>query len=135
MRVMVSAARVRGWESLISRVQGCLFASAADYTRIFGDSNGLLLWSRCRKHKEHEEEQRPQRGFEFLGSVHRLGTCMGMFFSSGREVGKSTTGRELRALLGWRVVDLDEEFCRRVENITVLLEKYGFAAYFAEIPR
>lgn len=45
-------------------------------------------------------------------------------------VGKSTTGRLLGPLLGRRVVDLDEEFCGRVENITVFLEKHGYAAYF-----
>lgn len=35
-------------------------------------------------------------------------------------------------LLGRPLVDLDEEFCRRVENITVYLRERGYAAYFRQ---
>jgi shikimate kinase len=38
----------------------------------------------------------------------------------------------LAPLLGRPLVDLDEEFCRRVENITLYIRERGYAAYFRQ---
>lgn len=44
-------------------------------------------------------------------------------------VGKSSVGRELAPLLNRKLIDLDDEFCARVENIGAYLEAKGYTAY------
>ncbi|WP_213805873.1 shikimate kinase [Granulicella sp. dw_53] len=44
-------------------------------------------------------------------------------------VGKSAAGRFVASMLGRDFIDLDEEFCARVEPIRSYLDRYGYAAY------
>jgi len=47
-------------------------------------------------------------------------------------VGKSTLGRELARQLGWPLIDLDLEFCERLEVIGPFIATHGYARYRAE---
>jgi shikimate kinase len=46
--------------------------------------------------------------------------------------GKSSLGSELAPLLNRRLVDLDHEFCRRVEDITTFMRRVGYERYKVE---
>jgi shikimate kinase len=46
--------------------------------------------------------------------------------------GKSSLGSELAPLLNRRLVDLDHEFCRRVEDITTFMRREGYERYKTE---
>jgi shikimate kinase len=46
--------------------------------------------------------------------------------------GKSSLGSELAPLLNRRLVDLDHEFCRRVEDITTFMRREGYEHYEIE---
>jgi len=47
-------------------------------------------------------------------------------------VGKSTLGRALAAALGWPLIDLDLEFCERIEVIGPFIAAHGYERYRAE---
>jgi shikimate kinase len=47
-------------------------------------------------------------------------------------VGKSTLGRALAAALGWHLIDLDFEFCERIEVIGPFIATHGYERYRAE---
>lgn len=47
-------------------------------------------------------------------------------------VGKSTLGRQLAEKLGWGLVDLDLEFCERLETIGKFIASHGYERYRAE---
>ncbi|WP_162247925.1 shikimate kinase [Devosia sp. Root413D1] len=47
-------------------------------------------------------------------------------------VGKSTLGRALAATLGWPLIDLDLEFCERIEVIGPFIAAQGYERYRAE---
>lgn len=47
-------------------------------------------------------------------------------------VGKSTLGRVLAAALDWPLLDLDLEFCARIEVIGPFIAAHGYARYRAE---
>lgn len=46
-------------------------------------------------------------------------------------VGKSTLGAALAALSGWPLIDLDLEFCARIEIIGPYIARHGYPAYRA----
>lgn len=47
-------------------------------------------------------------------------------------VGKSTLGRELSRQLGWQLIDLDLEFCERIEVIGDFIAAHSYERYRAE---
>lgn len=47
-------------------------------------------------------------------------------------VGKSTLGRSLAGTLGWSLIDLDLEFCERIEVIGSFIGTHGYERYRAE---
>lgn len=57
---------------------------------------------------------------------------MNIFIIGPGGVGKSTCGKILANLLGYNFIDLDHEFCERVENIGVYINKFGYEKYCFE---
>lgn len=68
----------------------------------------------------HIEMRRPRRQRERL-----------MLLGPGG-VGKSTLGRALAEVLGWSLIDLDLEFCERIEVIGSFIGTHGYERYRAE---
>mgnify|MGYP001307809638 CR=1 FL=1 len=54
---------------------------------------------------------------------------MKIFIIGPGGVGKSTCGKILATLLDYNFIDLDTEFCDRIENIGVYINKYGYEKY------
>lgn len=59
----------------------------------------------------------------------RLAMYMHIFLIGPASVGKSTVGKLLAEALGWEFVDIDQEFCERIQPIGDYLEKNGYLAY------
>ena len=57
---------------------------------------------------------------------------MKIFLIGPGGVGKSTCGEILANLLGYNFIDLDEEFCKRVENVGDYINNYGYEKYCHE---
>jgi shikimate kinase len=47
-------------------------------------------------------------------------------------VGKSTSGQILAGLLGYNFIDLDTEFCQRLENVGDYIKRHGYEKYCYE---
>jgi len=54
---------------------------------------------------------------------------MKIFLIGPGGVGKSTCGEILANLLGYNFIDLDTEFCKRVENVGSYINKFGYEKY------
>ncbi|HWV21234.1 MAG TPA: shikimate kinase [Devosia sp.] len=65
----------------------------------------------------HIELRRPWRAGETL------------FLLGPGGVGKSTLGRELAQILDWPLIDLDLEFCARLDLIGRFIAQYGYQRY------
>ncbi len=57
---------------------------------------------------------------------------MKIFLIGPGGVGKSTCGEILANLLGYNFIDLDVEFCKRVENVGSYINSYGYEKYCLE---
>ena len=57
---------------------------------------------------------------------------MKIFLIGPGGVGKSTCGEILANLLGYNFIDLDEEFCKRVENVGDYINNFGYKKYCFE---
>jgi shikimate kinase len=57
---------------------------------------------------------------------------MKIFLIGPGGVGKSTCGKILAELLEYELIDLDFEFCNRIENIGIYIDKYGYEKYCFE---
>src|SRR3989339_1657251 len=57
---------------------------------------------------------------------------MKIFIIGPGGVGKSTSGAILANLLGYNFIDLDAEFCERVENVGAYINKHGYEKYCFE---
>jgi len=57
---------------------------------------------------------------------------MKIFIIGPGGVGKSTCGAILANLLDYNFIDLDVEFCERVENVGTYINKYGYEKYCFE---
>ncbi|MBU1167450.1 shikimate kinase [Patescibacteria group bacterium] len=57
---------------------------------------------------------------------------MKIFLIGPGGVGKSTCGEVLANLLGYNFIDLDTEFCERVENVGAYINNYGYEKYCYE---
>ncbi len=57
---------------------------------------------------------------------------MNIFIIGPGGVGKSTCGKILANLLGYNFIDLDSEFCERVENVGDYIIKFGYEKYCLE---
>lgn len=57
---------------------------------------------------------------------------MKIFLIGPGGVGKTTCGRILAELLDFDFVDLDTEFCNRIENITTFIRTKGYEKYCSE---
>ena len=57
---------------------------------------------------------------------------MKIFLIGPGGVGKSTCGKILADLLGYNFIDLDKEFCERVENVGDYINKFGYEKYCFE---
>lgn len=57
---------------------------------------------------------------------------MKIFIIGPGGVGKSTCGKILANLLGYNFIDLDMEFCKRVENVGDYINKFGYEKYCFE---
>ncbi|MET0438936.1 MAG: shikimate kinase [Devosia sp.] len=68
----------------------------------------------------HVEVRRPWRAGETL------------FLLGPGGVGKSTLGRELAKILNWPLIDLDLEFCNRLDVIGRFIDQHGYQRYRAE---
>lgn len=44
-------------------------------------------------------------------------------------VGKTTSGKLLAKIIGYNFIDLDEEFCKKIENISQYLKKHSYREY------
>lgn len=60
---------------------------------------------------------------------------MKIFLIGPGGVGKSTCGRILANLLGYDFIDLDIEFCNRIEIISVYIKNHGYEKYCLENSR
>lgn len=54
---------------------------------------------------------------------------MKIFLIGPGGVGKSTCGELLAKLLWYKFIDLDDEFCRQVENIGFFIKNFGYEEY------
>lgn len=52
-----------------------------------------------------------------------------IFFVGPASVGKTTVGKLVATKLGYHFVDIDQEFCQRVENIGTYLQTRGYVEY------
>jgi len=57
---------------------------------------------------------------------------MKIFIIGPGGVGKSTCGAILANLLDYNFIDLDVEFCERVKNVGIYINKYGYEKYCFE---
>lgn len=57
---------------------------------------------------------------------------MKIFLIGPGGVGKSSCGKILASLLDYNFIDLDSEFCERIENIGNYINKYGYKKYCFE---
>lgn len=57
---------------------------------------------------------------------------MYLFLIGPGGAGKSTVGEKLAVRLGYRFIDLDEQFCQRVANIREYLKSDGYEAYLEQ---
>jgi len=57
---------------------------------------------------------------------------MKIFIKGPGGVGKSTCGEILPNLLGYNFIDLDVEFCKRVENVGSYISSKGYKKYCLE---
>lgn len=57
---------------------------------------------------------------------------MKIFLIGPGGVGKSTCGEILANLLGYNFIDLDVEFCKRVENVGSYINNFGYEKYCLE---
>lgn len=57
---------------------------------------------------------------------------MKIFLIGPGGVGKSTCGKILAHLLGYNFIDLDEEFCKRVKNVSSYIINFGYEKYCLE---
>lgn len=57
---------------------------------------------------------------------------MKIFLIGPGGVGKSTCGKILASLLGFNFIDLDTEFCERIEKIGTYINKFGYEKYCFE---
>ena len=71
-------------------------------------------------HQTKIEVRRPWRAGETL------------FLLGPGGVGKSTLGRELAQTLNWPLIDLDLEFCNRLDLIGRFIDQHGYLRYRAE---
>ena len=60
---------------------------------------------------------------------------MKIFIIGPGGVGKSTCGTILADLLGYNFLDLDEEFCQRIENVGTYIDNNGYKKYCFENSR
>ena len=60
---------------------------------------------------------------------------MKIFIIGPGGVGKSTCGTILANLLSYNFIDLDSEFCKRIENIGKYIKKFGYKKYCYENSR
>lgn len=60
---------------------------------------------------------------------------MKIFIIGPGGVGKSTCGEILANLLGYNFIDLDIEFCERVENVGDYIKRFGYEKYCHENSR
>jgi shikimate kinase len=54
---------------------------------------------------------------------------MRIFLVGPGGAGKSTSGKILAELIGVKFIDLDSEFCDRIDNIRSYIENYGYQKY------
>lgn len=57
---------------------------------------------------------------------------MKIFLIGPGGVGKSICGEILANLLGYNFIDLDVEFCKRVENVGIYISSFGYEKYCLE---
>ena len=57
---------------------------------------------------------------------------MKLFIIGPGGVGKTTCGRILSEIIGYKFIDLDQEFCDRIENITTYIRTRGYEDYCSE---
>lgn len=60
---------------------------------------------------------------------------MKIFLIGPGGVGKTTCGKILADIIGYNFIDLDTEFCRRVEDVTVYINNNGYEKYCFENSR
>lgn len=60
---------------------------------------------------------------------------MKIFIIGPGGVGKTTSGKLLASFLGYDSIDLDAEFCERIENIGTYIANYGYEKYCFENSR
>ena len=56
-------------------------------------------------------------------------SCQFVYIIGPGGAGKSTAGRLAADILGWKVIDLDEEFCHSIMNIRVFIKTFGYEEY------
>lgn len=56
-------------------------------------------------------------------------TASRIFIIGPGGVGKTTSGKILASLLGDNFIDLDQEFCDRIQNISAFIREHGYEAY------
>lgn len=55
-----------------------------------------------------------------------------LFLTGPGGAGKSTVGKVLACKLHYTLIDLDDEFCQRIMNISVFIRSQGYASYLVE---